>query len=367
MQLTSIFEGLPWLPRLPPRPSSLLALPALILTALSLFAGQQAYLDLSQSPAAIENKHVRAVRLSVPAHAAVSIRRLAYESVLVSLRDAVLQMTPEKGSPQRWEATPGSLLWVRGNFGFSLANTGNAAADLVSVELRDSYAFDQLSVPRTVYDPLTLDPRHFRVALENEHLRALLLHFGRREESPEAQFSQGLSIPLTDVHVSHVSPKDEHSGGSSDAGAVSWEQDGLYSIHNLDVEPFDSLYIELKHPFCYKTGMDLFSYPADQRAFFLSVLDKVEKIWRKTMPREAKNAERGLVRVDWKIQKDGSMREDDMLVSSAFASSVLIQAARKAIRSAAPFPALPSSVETPEVELRYGFLYNLPRYPTGCN
>ncbi len=346
---------------------SLLPLLALTLAAIAVLARPQAELDLSHSPAALENKHVRAVRLSVPAHSAVSIRRLAFESLLVSLRDASLQMTPQAGPPQRWQAVAGSLLWVRGNFGFSLENSGNAPADLLSLELRDSYAFNHLSAPRSAFDPLLLDPGHFRVALANEHVRAILIHLGPREQSPEAQFSQGLSISLADVHASHISPSGEHNPVSSDAGAVSWQPQGLYSIHNLDPGPLDSLYIEFKHPFCYSMEMDWFSGTPEGRAFILSVLDKVKRRWLKTMPHEAKDAGKGLVGIDWKIQQDGTIREDDMLLNTVFASDALIEAARSAIRNSAPFPTIPSSLDKPDLEVRFVFLYNLPLHPPGCD
>jgi hypothetical protein len=367
MYVTNL-HPVPARPQLPaPLRRSLLPLLSSALAAIAVFAQPQAELDLEHSPAALENKHVRAVRLSVPAQSAVSIRRLAFESLLVSLCDAPLQMTPQAGTPQRWQAVEGSLLWVRGNFGFSLENSGNAPAELLSLELRDSYAFNQLSAPRSAFDPVLIDPGHFRVAFENEHVRALLIHFGPREESPQAQFSQGLSISLAEVHASHILPNGEHAAGSSDAGAVAWQPQGLYSIHNLDPDPLDSLYIEFKHPFCYSTAVDWFSGTAESRAFILSVVDKVKRRWLKVMPQEARSEKRGLVTMDWKIQPDGSVREDDMVLNTVFASDALVEAARLAIRKAAPFPNVPSSLDKPNPEVRFVFLYNLPVHPPGCD
>ena len=193
--------------RLFPRRGLLLALLTSALFAAPQLAQSPAELDLANSPAALENKHVRAVHLSLPPHSVVSIKRLPFECLLESLRDASIQMTPQSGASQRWEALTGSLLWVRGNIGFSLENSGNTPADLFSLELRDSYAFDQLVIPRSDFDPVHLDPRHFRVVLENQIVRALLTHFGAREESPQAQFAQGLRINLADVYQPGLSQR----------------------------------------------------------------------------------------------------------------------------------------------------------------
>ena len=350
-------------------------LACLFLFAFSLPA-QRSELDLASLPALLENKHVRAARLAIPSHATLVVHRLAFESLLIAPASSHLQFVQRGYPPQRWEPLPGDVFWVRGNLDFSVENSGNSPADLISLELRDSYAFDQLSAPRSSLDPPALDPRHFRSVLDNEHVRALLLHFGAREESPEAQFIRGIQISLSDAHFTRISQDGEHHPDSSEAGSVSVHPTGIYSLHNLDAEPFDSLYIELKHPFCLGSVAGTSNAETDSlespqvapvaSAYIYSVEDRVGTYWRKHMPSPARNEERGLVGILWKIKSDGSIREEDMMVSDSFASDVLIAAARNAVRKSAPFSAIPPGIDKPELLVRFIFLYNIPHMPPAC-
>jgi hypothetical protein len=64
----------------------------------------------------------------------------------------------------------------------------------------------------------------------------------------------------------------------------------------------------------------------------------VRQKWYKAMPVEARNKEKGRVVIQWKIQRDGTVREDDIVLTTAFARDPLVGAAFAAIRAAAPFP-----------------------------
>ena len=324
-------------------------------------------MDLEHAHAELENKHVRVVRLAVPAHESVLLKGLTVESAVVSLRPASLKVIPEKGTPDRWEATVGSATWMRGGVGHSLENTSDAVAEVLVVELRNSYAFGQVSVPRSTFDPVVLDPRHFRVPLENEQLRVLLLHIGPHEVTLDAQFSAGVLISLDDAHTNKAWADGAHDEDRRITGAVSWEKEGLYSIQNLDEEPLDSVLLELKRPFCYEITVPMAGNSPGMGPYLESAMEEVRKKWYKVMPREARHEEKGAVTIQWKIQRDGTVREEDIVVTSAFASDSLIAAALSAIRMVAPFPPLPPTFHEQFAKGRFIFLYNLPPHPPDCN
>jgi TonB family protein len=345
----------------------LLTLLLAILTASPCPAQESARIDLEHARAELENKHVRVVRLAVPAHEIVLLKELRVESVVVSVRQASLKVIPEKGTPERWEAAPGSAMWMRGGVGHSLENDSDAAVEILVVELRDSYAFGRVSVPHSVLDPVALDPRHFRVALENEHLRVLLLHAGPHEVTQDAQFSAGVLISLYDAHTNKAWADGTHGEDRRIAGAVSWEKDGLYSIQNLDEKPLDSVLLELKHPFCYETPDPMAGISPGMEPYMENAIKAVREKWYKAMPREARHAEKGRVIIQWKIQRDGTVREEDIVMTSVFASDSLVEAALSAIRKVAPFPPLPPTFHEQFAEVRFIFLYNLPLHQPGCN
>jgi len=54
-------------------------------------------------------------------------------------------------------------------------------------------------VPSSERDLLLVDKRNFRVVLENEHTRVLLLRLKPREGTEDSQFASRLEIALTDT------------------------------------------------------------------------------------------------------------------------------------------------------------------------
>src|SRR5207245_10314938 len=98
-----------------------------------------------------------------------------------------------------------------------------------------------------------------------------------------------------------------------------------------------------------------------------TVMRMVRQKWYKAMPIEARNKEKGRVVIDWKIQRDGTVREEDIVLTTAFARDPLVGAAFAAIRAASPFPHLPPNWQDPTAQMRFIFLYNLPEQLPGCN
>jgi hypothetical protein len=340
-------------------------LPLAILTSLTGLAQDSAQLDVEKARAELENNFVRVVRLALPGRKDVLLKPLPSETVVVSLRQAALSLVPTKGSPGKWQATAGSATWMHAGVGYSLENEGDSAAELLVICVRDSPAFFLESVPPSAFDPVDLDPRHFRVTLENEQMRVLLLHLNPRDVTQNAQFLEGPLISVDDAHTL----KDWADGTRGEerriAGAVAWEKDGLYSIQNLDDKPLDSVLLELKRPFCSELS-DSFGKAGVQQ-YAEKVMRMVRQKWYKAMPVEARNKEKGRVVIQWKIQPDGTVREDDIVLTTAFARDPLIGAAFAAVRAAAPFPPLPPSWQDPTAEMRFIFLYNLPEHLPGCN
>ncbi len=342
--------------------------PALLLTILAASAcpaQEAARADSDHLPAELENKHVRVVRLAVPAHESVSLKGLTVEGVVVSMTQASLQLLREKGAPEMWDATTGSAVSMRGGVGYSLENVGDAAAEVLVVELRDSYGFGQIQVPHSTFDPVELDPKHFHVAVQNELSRVLLVHLGPREVTEKVQFSEGVLINLDDAHTNQAWADGAQREVRQTTGNISWGKDGLYSIQNLEGSSDDFMLLELKRPFCYETHEDDVS--PGMKPYIENAKDAVRERWYKAMPREARNEGKGKVIVNWKIQKDGAVRDDDIVVTSAFASDSLVEAAVSAIRRAAPFAPLPPIFQDQIAELNFHFMYNLPLRSPGCD
>jgi TonB family protein len=90
------------------------------------------------------------------------------------------------------------------------------------------------------------------------------------------------------------------------------------------------------------------------------LVESINRNWYAQMPQEAKSGLKGKVVVRFKIQKNGKLARRPMVESNS-GNKQLDNAAVSAIRTSAPFEHLPEAFKGPNIELRFIFLYNMPR------
>jgi hypothetical protein len=129
-----------------------------------------------------QNQHIQIFRYTIAANSKVALRTLGNESLMLCLKCESLRRIPATGAAESWQGGSGSAMWNRGGAEYTMENSSGGEAELLVVEMKDSYAFSQLRVPSSERDPLLVDKRNFRVVLENEHMRVLLLRLKPREQ-----------------------------------------------------------------------------------------------------------------------------------------------------------------------------------------
>lgn len=317
-----------------------------------------------------DNKRVHLTRFAIaPGHTA-SLPALSNESLMICLRGDSISRIPLQGQEEKWAPGHGSAVSNSSGVSYTVLNHGEIPAEILVVELKDSYAIDQLRVPWSERDPIIQDPAHFRIILENAHARVLLMRLNPREGTIESQFADRLDIALTGMHTSISDVDGKSYDVRRDARTVRWERAAMYSIVNLDEQALERLIVELKHPFCYPSGPDPEPPPGtspNMQAYVSRVKDSIYKKWMKHMPSGVRGLEeKGAVLLQFKIDPDGTLQEDSLVFRIVFANGVLMEKALSAVREAAPFPPMPSDFEKPFLEARIVFTYNLPRQPPGC-
>jgi quercetin dioxygenase-like cupin family protein len=55
-------------------------------------------------------------------------------------------------------------------------------------------------------DPVTLDPKHYKVEVENEQMRVVRIKYRAHEKSPMHQHPRGVCVFLTDSHFKFTYP-----------------------------------------------------------------------------------------------------------------------------------------------------------------
>jgi hypothetical protein len=315
-----------------------------------------------------DNKHVQVVRYQVAAHEVVALPAVEHESVLICLRGN-FHRSSEDHAEEYCEA--GGALWGRGGAAYSLRNTDAFPAEFLRVELKDSYASGQEFAPQSQRDPVASNPRSFRILLENEHVRLSRLRLLTRQGTIEGQFRMRLEIPLQSLRAEVLEVDGKNAEVAEPAGSATWRESGkIFSIVNRGEQGLDLLILELKHPFCYASGDNSSEVPPGtdpaMEAYVKKVYSLVRKSWLKHMPHDAKEGQKGLVVLRFQLQRDGTLREDDIRVEREFASEILLEKSLAALRQSAPFPAFPAGLTEPEIVLTYTFQFSLTPHPEGC-
>jgi hypothetical protein len=315
-----------------------------------------------------DNKHVQVVRYQVAAREVMALPAVEHESVLICWRGNFKRIAEDHAEEY---CDAGGALWGRGGAAYSVRNTDAFAAEFLRVELKDSYASGQEFAPESERDPVASDPRSFRVLLENEHVRLSRLRLLARQGTTDGQFRMRLEIPLQSLRAEFLEVDGKNTPVAEPAGSATWRESGkILSIVNRDEQNLDLLILELKHPFCYSSGGNASQVPPGSdpamEAYVRKVYSLVRKSWFKHMPRDVKEGQKGLVVLRFKIQSDGTLREDDIGVEREFASEILLEKALSALRQSAPFPAFPAGSTKPEIILTYTFEFSLTPHPEGC-
>jgi TonB family protein len=98
----------------------------------------------------------------------------------------------------------------------------------------------------------------------------------------------------------------------------------------------------------------------DFTGYLNRVVDSVRRNWYSIMPESVYMGEKGIVVLEFKIMRDGSVPDADPAMRSSSEKEALDRAASSAIRASSPFEPLPSAFSGPYIELRFGFYYNIP-------
>jgi hypothetical protein len=347
--------------------------------AFSLFVAFCAQCSLAQEPAKSDsadaaadpdNKHVLVARFVIPSHQEINLPVLEKESLVICLRGDSVTRIPIKGTEEKWATGPGSAVSNRSGVTYIMTNTGETPAELLVIELKESYAIAHLRVPWTERDPENVDPAHFRTILDTSDARVLLLHLDAHEGTMESQFTDRLEIALGDLNFTDTDVEGKTQEVRREAGSVRWEKLVMHSVVNLGEKPLDNLIVELKHPFCYQVPDTVNDSPDTKSAmktYVEKVKDSIDKKWMKNMPRSVRDSEnKGLVQLHLKIEADGTVPEDGLRFRTVFADDSLMEKALRAVRDAGPFPPFPPDFQKPFIDERILFLYNLPRHPPGC-
>jgi uncharacterized RmlC-like cupin family protein len=96
-------------------------------------------------------------------------------------------------------------------------------------------------------DPVTLDPGHYKVELENDRVRVVRIRYDGKEKSVMHQHPPGVCAFLTDVNCRFTFPDGRVEALEGKAGQfLYFGETTEHDPENLSDQPLEAIYIELK-------------------------------------------------------------------------------------------------------------------------
>jgi mannose-6-phosphate isomerase-like protein (cupin superfamily) len=95
-------------------------------------------------------------------------------------------------------------------------------------------------------DPVQVDPKHYKVELDNEKVRVLRVNYGSHEKSAMHWHPDSIAVFLNDIHCRFTLPDGKTEEHRFRAGETMFAPAGSHLPENLGAEPLNVIVIELK-------------------------------------------------------------------------------------------------------------------------
>lgn len=95
-------------------------------------------------------------------------------------------------------------------------------------------------------DAVKVDPKHYKVEIDNAKVRVLRVHYGPHEKSVMHTHPASVAVFLADGSVRFTMPDGKTQDATVKAGQTQYEGPEVHNPENTGDKPFDVIVIELK-------------------------------------------------------------------------------------------------------------------------
>ena len=95
-------------------------------------------------------------------------------------------------------------------------------------------------------DPTKVEPKHYKLAFENETVQVVDVHYGPHEKSGMHDHPGGVVVVITAGHLKFTDENGKTREVYAKPGESRWFPAFKHKVENLSDKPFDGVYIEIK-------------------------------------------------------------------------------------------------------------------------
>lgn len=197
----------------------------------------------NQCKVAFENDYVRVLRWSeapgdkVPMHEHPAL-------VSVSLSAGKTRFTLADGKTREADAKAGQATWSDPE-SHSSQNLSPKAGEVIQVELKGKPDASLTAIPASE-DSVAVDPKHYKVVLQNDRVRVLRIHYGPNEKSVMHAHPASVAVFLTAGQTKFTLADGTTSTADFKLGQVQWSDNQKHLPENTGGKPFELILVELR-------------------------------------------------------------------------------------------------------------------------
>jgi len=211
------------------------------LAALAGFAQDVLQLAPHRVKVVFENDRVRVLRFTEPPHSKLPMHsHPAY--VAVGFTSDYSRYTFPDGKTSEEHTKAGEVTYSKPVTHASEELAG-ATSQAVMVELKESATG---VAANTTLDPVKVDPKHYKVVIDNDQVRVLRARYGPHEKSVMHEHPAAVAVFMTDGKTKFMLPDGTSQNVNAKAHEAIWEDATKHLPANLGDKTFEVIVIELK-------------------------------------------------------------------------------------------------------------------------
>ena len=214
---------------------------AVALAAVAAFAQDVVKLAPDQVKVVLENDSVRVLHFTEAGHSKLPMHSHPdYVTVGFTIDHSKYTFPDGKTSDQRTKA--GGVTYSKA-LTHAYENLTGTASESIMVELKKPAAGGAV---KTALDPVKVDPKHYKVVLENDQVRVLRAKYGPHEKSVMHEHPASVAVFMNDGHAKFNLPDGTSQDIDSKAHSATWADAGKHLPENVGDKAFEVIVIELK-------------------------------------------------------------------------------------------------------------------------
>jgi quercetin dioxygenase-like cupin family protein len=166
-----------------------------LLCAATALAQDPVKVDPKHHKVEFEDDHVRVLRITFPP-GEKAVTHSHPPMVAVFLTDSALKQNVSSGNVPQVPRKAGEVVWSEA-FTHTPENTGSAPIEVVVIEFKPKPAVTKAAAKESPDDSTKLDPKHYKMEMENDHARVIRVRYGPGEKSVMHQHPRLIAINLS--------------------------------------------------------------------------------------------------------------------------------------------------------------------------